>query len=433
MSIALTLRHRGAGGTLARAGTILSRFGVTAGPMARRLTHYTDLVTEFNARPSFPITACVLNRHAALIRSFAERGVEFAIHGLVHNDHAKLSLDQQQTTIAQAAALFQSAGVQYSGFRGPFLRFNQATDDVVRSLGLRYHSSQPVLFSVLSEALEHGPHAAAYHGVLDHLYSPQDAAKVVVRPRHRHGLIDIPVALPDDEIMVERLQIDEQAQAAIWLAMLETTYTRGDLFTVQLHPERSFECGYALRAILEQARAQQPAIWIARLDEIADWWLRRHATTLRVEPLADDRYRVVLDGAQDATLLVRSLPNVDASPWYGHERIARSHRFEIEAPVKPIVGVSHRSPHAVLDFLTEEGLPTEVSDDRERFGAYLDIANDSFDEVAVLDEIEHARGPLVRLWRWPAATRSAMAITGDIDCITLQDFALRLWETRQQS
>ena len=64
-------------------------------------------------------------------------------------------------------------------------------------------------------------------------------------------MIDIPVNLPDDEIMVERLQIDEQSQAAIWLAILETTYTRGDLFTVQLHPERSFECSYALRAVLD--------------------------------------------------------------------------------------------------------------------------------------------------------------------------------------
>ena len=54
MSIALTLRHRGTGGTIARAGSILARFGVTAEPMARRLTHYTDLVTEFDARPSFP-------------------------------------------------------------------------------------------------------------------------------------------------------------------------------------------------------------------------------------------------------------------------------------------------------------------------------------------------------------------------------------------
>src|SRR5262249_25747801 len=158
-----------------------------------------------------------------------------------------------------------------------------------------------------------------------------------------------------------------------------------------------------------------------------------HASTLRVEALANDRYRVVLEGAQDATLLVRGLPSVEASPWYGHELIARPRRFEVESPVKPIVGVSDRSPRALLDFLSEEGIPTEVSDDREHFGAYLDITDGSFDEVAVLAEIEHAPGPLVRLWRWPGAARSAMAITGDIDCITLQDFALRLWETRQRS
>src|SRR5262249_8340725 len=324
MSIALTLRHRGLGGTAARAGSILARFGVTAGPMARRLKQLGDLAAELDVQPSFPITACVLARHRSLIRGFVERGVEFAIHGLVHNDHAMLSYEQQRTTIARAAALFDAAGVPYAGFRGPFLRFNEATNEVVRGLGLSYHSSQPVLFDVLSEEIERGPHAAAYRGVLDHLYSAQDTARVAVRPRSRRGLVDIPVALPDDEIMVERLQLDQQAQAAIWLAILEATHARGDLFTLQLHPERSLEAGYALRATLREARQRQPAIWMARLDAIAAWGLHRQSAAMQVESLSDGRYRVVLEGPEEATLLVRDLPAVDAIPWYGRDMVAHA-------------------------------------------------------------------------------------------------------------
>jgi len=44
--------------------------------------------------------------------------------------------------------------------------------------------------------------------------------------------------------------------------------------------------------------------------------------------------------------------------------------------------------------------------------------------------IEKAPGPLVRVWRWPDGARSALAATGDIDALTLRDFVVRSWETR---
>jgi len=48
----------------------------------------------------------------------------------------------------------------------------------------------------------------------------------------------------------------------------------------------------------------------------------------------------------------------------------------------------------------------------------------------VLDAIESGTGPLVRVWRWPDGARSALAVTGDIDALTLRDFVVRSWETR---
>src|SRR5262249_47705374 len=86
--IILNYQAKGIGGLAARAGTILTRFGPTPGRMEAYLTHYADLAHEFGARPTLPITACVLARHPASIARFHEEGVEFAIHGLVHNDHA---------------------------------------------------------------------------------------------------------------------------------------------------------------------------------------------------------------------------------------------------------------------------------------------------------------------------------------------------------
>lgn len=48
-----------------------------------------------------------------------------------------------------------------------------------------------------------------------------------------------PVTLPDDETIMDRLNITEpQKINEIWKSLFEQSYGRGELFTLQLHPER---------------------------------------------------------------------------------------------------------------------------------------------------------------------------------------------------
>jgi hypothetical protein len=138
---------------------------------------------------------------------------------------------------------------------------------------------------------------------------------------------------------------------------------------------------------------------------------------------------VRLDADGDATLLARGLPSTQSSGWYGRDSVCLAPRFEVEGSRMPVVGVSRSSPAAIGSFLAEEGFPVEVSDDRERYGAHVD-ANADWSAARVLESIEAAPGPLVRVWRWPAGARSALAVTGDVDALTLRDFVVRSWETR---
>lgn len=429
MGVLFSMRHRGAGGAAARARSIVARFGVTADPMEARLRRFDELTASFGVRPSWAITACILDRNRRAIARFAERGVEFAIHGLVHDDHSLRSADEQRASIARAAELFRSAGVPYRGFRCPFLRGNPGTDEAVRDLGLLYHSTQPVVFDTAPALGER--EAQAFGRTLRHLYSSAvDADTLAVRPSLRAGVVHIPVALPDDEIMVERLRLSEEQMTAVWLATLDTTWKNGELFTVQLHPERTDECAAALAATLREARARRPTVWIATLERIAEWWRRRARTRLEVASLEDGRCRVRMEGDPEATLLVRGLPGVDALPWHGEDRMARATDFEVVTERRPVVGVSARTPAAVLAFLAEEGYPAERGEDPARYGAWVDVEG-PVEEKRILSTVESSGGPLVRLGRWPAGARSALSVTGDIDCMTLQDFALRLWETRR--
>src|SRR5712691_4018578 len=292
MSLAMSLRSRGPVGSAARAARVLSRFGATSSAMQRRLHRYDAITSEFGIRPTWPTTASVLARHPELLRQYVERGAELAVHGLVHGDHAALDRRQQRETIARASEIFARCGVPVTGFRGPYLRYNEATLDVLRELGFRYQSSQAFAFPLLDGEPE--PSRASLYRLALELCSALDARRLAVRPRLREGLVDIPVALPDDEILIERLKLKEPARTAQWLQMLDLVYERGDLFTLQLHPERILELGDALRAVMTEARRRRPGVFVARLDEIASWWLRRHSFSLEVTPSGDGRYRVTL-------------------------------------------------------------------------------------------------------------------------------------------
>ena len=425
----LSVRRRDARGVASRVKNIALRYSITPKPIERRLKRYDDVTARFGVRPTFPITAVILARQPTAIRHLADRGVEFAVHGLVHNDHAQLSVTEQRCSIAEACRIFERAGIPYAGFRAPYLRHNEATQEALQDLGFRYQSSQVVAFDVVGH--ENPPQRrGAYEQVL-RLYGALDAEDVVVRPDQVGGLVNIAVALPDDESMVERLRLDEAAQTDAWMRVLEHSHHRGELFTMQLHPERIFDCQSALETVLDQARRARPAIWVSRLDEIAAWWSSRSSSVLTVTDLGVGRHRVHFDGDPRARLLLRGIPEAPSDEWYGLDRVARSRSFDIDSGVKPVVGVAPNFPPPLRDFLREEGFVVEASSDPQRFTVYLDERQAEMTQRSILTEVERSAGPLVRVARWPCGARSAFCVTGDIDCFTLQDFAFRLWEARR--
>lgn len=430
MSVVVSLRSRGAVGSAARTAAVLSRFGATASAMAGRLERYRAIAASFGARPTWPATACVLARHPDMLRRYADDGAELAVHGLVHGDHALYDYETQRETIARAVAIFERAGLAPVGFRGPYLRYNDATLRVLRELGFRYHSSQAFAFPRYDASGNPLPGNRAYELALE-LYAARDAARLAVRPRFRDGLVDIPVAIPDDEIILERLRLDEAAATAEWLRIFEHSYARGDLFTIQLHPERILELEGALRATLAAAARRRPRVFHARLDEIADWWRRRGSFALAVRRSGPGSVRVHLDADPDARLVTRGLA-VAGELWDGDTLVERG-SFEVASERMPVVGLSHRTPPQVRAFLSEEGLPFEDSEDPRAYGAYVDVGDGDWSETALLESIQRSPGPLVRLGRWPNGARSALAVTGDIDALTLKDFVMRSWETRQSA
>ena len=105
-------------------------------------------------------------------------------------------------------------------------------------------------------------------------------------------------------------------------------------------------------------------------------------------------------------------------------------RFRLRADVCPCVGVSPAASLELVQFLADQGYLLEVSDRTDGHTVYIDRGG-SFarsEKLPLLAEIEAAPGPLVRWARWPGGAGSALAVTGDVDALTVWDYLSRPFE-----
>jgi hypothetical protein len=100
----------------------------------------------------------------------------------------------------------------------------------------------------------------------------------------------------------------------------------------------------------------------------------------------------------------------------------------VRAPLRPFIGLAPNSAPQLAQFLREQGFIAESSQDASRYALYLDRVR--FEEEAkrpLLAQLENGDFPLLRLGRWFGGARSTLCITGDIDGLTLGDYAMRLF------
>ena len=422
---------RGTGNLLLRIGTIFNRFGITPRKIEVSLNRYIDITEKFSCLPTFPSTAVILSRHRELVRKLGRRGVEFAVHGYIHTDHKSLSLQEQTRHFKKAKDTFVACQIPFTGFRAPYLRANDETLEALGKLDFVYDSSHVMQWDVVDRTKYSQNEWSEYSKLLD-FYQPRDDAHYLTLPRFINGLVEIPVSIPDDESMVDRLGIRDIAEITrIWEVMLQRIYDRGELFTLQLHHERISFCGSALETILKKARELKPPVWIATLGEIAKWWKERSRFTFEVEPQGNGEYRVKANCSEKATVLLRNCKvNRQTTEWSSGYESIDARDFVLKSPTRPFIGVAPNSSQNAIDFLNGEGFVVEKSDQPESYGIYLaDLADfQEIDEKPISEAVELSTAPLIRYWRWPEKAKSALAITGDIDSITLIDFVMRILE-----
>ncbi len=441
--VSFSIKTKGIHNFARRLWTVFTRFGFSEARTRRALHTIIDSLRKHNAAPTFFIPAVVLGRHPTLLAEIARSGTEIGIHGYVHNDYRSLNKSQQYKQTKQAISVFQRTQIPYQGFRNPYLGWTEESLQVFAELGFTYESNEAVLHDVIDVNKLPPLLRRGYEKSLA-LFQAIPCNTYTLRPHFEGELLRIPTSIPDDEMLFDRLRITDAGEVGrIWSKVMQRVYELGGLYTLNLHPERGVPCKQALDNLLDYARNQPLPVWLACLKDVARWWRERRQFRLNITPLASDKWRVEVSCTPRATLLARHLVVKDepATPWFGNDSCIKSHRFIVNAVKCPGIGLSAQTPQETVDFLHEQGYPTMrcSQQDAHAYALYLDmpegLGTTREEQLerrsALVQQIEQIEAPFLRFGCWPDGSCAALAISGDIDSVTVQDFFLRVLEVHQ--
>ena len=443
--VAYSIRTKGVHSFARRLGTVFTRFGFSEASTRRSLHTIIGSLQLYNTAPTFFIPAVVLRRHPSLIAEIASRGAEIGIHGYVHNDYRSLNKHKQYEQTQQAISIFQKTQIVFQGFRNPYLGWTEESLDVYTDLGFAYESNEAVIHDVID--LERLPLQLkdSYEKSLA-LFQAIPCSMHSVRPHFEGSLLRIPTSIPDDEMLFDRLYITNPAEMGdIWCRVMQRVYELSGLYALYLHPERGILCKRALDSLLCYAVTRPLPVWLARLQDVAQWWKERRQFRLNVTPVTANCWHVEATCTPRATILARYL-TVEiqpTSPWSYPDVLVESRCFTVRAARCPCIGISQQTPQQVADFLHEQGYPHVycTQENSHMYALYVDIPEglgktreEQLERSSTLvQEIETLEAPLLRFGCWPDECHAALSITGDIDSVTVQDFFLRVLEVHQHA
>ncbi len=481
------LALRGLGYVHKRAAVLLDRYGITPAKAADRIEGLIATLAEYGCAPTLPTPGRVVQRYPQFVRRLQDAGAEIAVHGYDHVDLGVYPPTEACEQLVRAAQVFAHHGIEVYGFRCPYLSCTDDLLDVLPRGIFDYSSNKAIWWDVVSST--DADNVTTISDVLHRLYRPTSALDTVCTPWTRSSVVEIPVCLPDDLELHDGLRLGPEGMTQAWSQILHRTHRRGELFVLMFHPELAWRCQQPLMTVLHEATRLHPPVWIARLRDISNWWREKSSFAVAISHTPAGLH-ISFTCSERATILVRGLrtcgseharcpepfvpgpctcrpwsfgpvlrpPSVlgpedqgyrtkcprtqgtkgpgqvpkDQGPvegWDGAYHQLRTKTLHVPAEPRPFVGLPANAPKQVISFLREQGYILDTGETAARCGTYIDAATLAglTSEVELINYIEASPGPLVRYWRWPNGAKSAMCVTGDLDALTLLDYASRLF------
>jgi hypothetical protein len=240
-SLIHTIKTKGMINTIKRMGMVTSRYSFNG--FVKSINTMLDVLDDNNAKVTFPITAITLERNMDLIKEIDSKTIEWAMHGYAHLDYAKLENDLIEEHMKKGKKIFKKANIDVVGFRSPYLSFNKNLLTILSKNGFIYDSSRCYFVNVVSSKIN------SVKMILDY-YKPLTKWSI----KKYNGILEIPVCLPDDELLSDRLKYKDEKIGKIWVEMCQRLTKMNMIPVLGLHPERGKICKKALEMVLDWAR-----------------------------------------------------------------------------------------------------------------------------------------------------------------------------------
>jgi len=187
---------------------------------------------------TIPVVGSNINeRRARFLKSVSHDRFEIAVHGFTHKDFSGISEEQLKEDVRRAKKAFEAYGFSPTGYRAPYLRSGRGLLRILSELGFTYSSSvTKVSDHSMSEnkiLLERCDEIAL------EVYGTHPTTAETITDRIENGIIEIPVSLPDDEILIDRVGINDDAMlTSILEDIVHESFKLNSYAVIQIHPER---------------------------------------------------------------------------------------------------------------------------------------------------------------------------------------------------
>ena len=292
-------------GFFLRMGMLLRRFDMSGKKMRQAVSEIQQIGEKYSYQPALIIPSVVLRRYYSFFNLFSNNGLELCAHGHVHRDFKPLSLGEQITQIGKAREIFRNLDMQVYGFRSPYLSRNCFTTEAIQKNNFLWESNETFICNdyLVSQEIKLN---SLMRNAIHFLYNPLDAHENVIIPRLLGEIVGIPVTLPDDEILIDRLGItDSNTIENIWANILEKTREQGGIFVLQVNPERFAICRDAMKGLLDRASRPGRGIWVTSMKEVAEWWKEKSQFEVGFESVSQKGYWIKCKCTDRAVVLCR--------------------------------------------------------------------------------------------------------------------------------
>lgn len=418
-------KKRGVRFIFQRAKMLNERYGVLPGKAIERIRHSMGELKRYECLPTFFVPAVVVNRNLDFIRELQDQGCEIGVHGYQHVDLKSVSPAEGSRQLLRAMKSLLRSGLEVHGFRCPYL---SATDDLLRELPaelFKYSSNKAIEWTYHNPV---GKETPLLFNTIQQFYQPSAAESSISLPWMQHGMVEIPVCVPDDLQLHDGLDYELDEIAGAWSELLNQTYQRGELFNLMFHPELFALCEAPFVNVLREARALTGKVWVTRLRDISAWWREKETFSADIER-ENGGYLLNFHRSHRGTLLYRGFEDGQPSiPWDKKYRRLRSLQMAVKGPTLPLIGLLPGIPEWVSSSLKRMGYLVASGENTRNCGFLIDsdIAEHYSNPVLLIAHIESLDLPMVRFWPWPDGHRSALCLTGDLDALSLMDYATRL-------